>query len=114
MESLVAFFGEDRVISFFSSFCKAQWFICFFPFFSHANIPLSIKTSITFFMVVFLFPLLPALHVTPTFLNLTLAIVSEILIGLIAGLFFNDCTFYFANGRHANVFCYGLYYGKCG
>ncbi len=87
MESLVAFFGEDRVILFFLLFARLSGLFAFFPFFSHANIPLSIKTSITFFMVVFLFPLLPALHVTPTFLNLTLAILSEILIGLIAGLF---------------------------
>ncbi|MBN1839696.1 MAG: flagellar type III secretion system protein FliR [Campylobacterales bacterium] len=87
MESLVAFFGEDRVILFFLLFARLSGLFSFFPFFSHANIPLSIKTSITFFMVVFLFPLLPALHVTPTLLNLTLAIVSEILIGLIAGLF---------------------------
>ena len=87
MESLVKLFGENQVILCFLLFARLSGLFAFFPFFSHANIPLSIKTSITFFMVVFLFPLLPALHVTPTFLNLTLAIVSEILIGLIAGLF---------------------------
>ncbi|AFL67772.1 flagellar biosynthetic protein FliR [Sulfurospirillum barnesii] len=87
MESLVALFGENQVVMFFLLFARLSGLFAFFPFFSHSNIPLSIKTSITFFMVVFLFPLLPALHVSPTLLNLALAIVSELLIGLIAGLF---------------------------
>ncbi|ACZ11446.1 flagellar biosynthetic protein FliR [Sulfurospirillum deleyianum] len=87
MESLVKLFGEHHVILFFLLFARLSGVFAFFPFFSHANIPLSIKTSITFFMVVFLFPLLSPLHVTPTLLNLTLAIVSELLIGFIAGLF---------------------------
>ncbi len=87
MESLVKLFGEHQVILFFLLFARISGLFAFFPFFSHANIPLTIKTSMTFFMVIFLFPLLPALQVTPTLLNLTLAIVGELLIGFVAGLF---------------------------
>ena len=87
MEALVKLFGEQQVILCFLLFARISGLFAFFPFFSHANIPLTIKTSMTFFMVIFLFPLLPALHVTPTLLNLSLAIVGELLIGFVAGLF---------------------------
>ena len=87
MESLVKLFDEGQVILFFLLFARLSGFFGFFPFFSHANIPLSIKSSMTFFMVIFLFPLLPALQVNPTLLNLSLAIVGELLIGFVAGLF---------------------------
>lgn len=87
MESLVKLFGEGQVILFFLLFARLSGLFAFFPFYSHANIPLSIKTSMTFFMVLFLYPLLTPLHVTPTLLTLALAIVGELLIGFIAGLF---------------------------
>jgi flagellar biosynthesis protein FliR len=87
MESLVKLFGEGQVILFFLLFARLSGFFAFFPFFSHANIPLTIKSCMTFFMVVFLFPLLPALHVSPTLLNLSLAVIGELMIGFVAGLF---------------------------
>ncbi|MDY0264873.1 MAG: flagellar biosynthetic protein FliR [Sulfurospirillum cavolei] len=86
MESLIRLFGEEHVILFFLLFGRLSGLFAFFPFFSHATIPLSIKTSITFFMVIFLYPLLPPLPFVPTLLNLLLAILSELLIGLIGGL----------------------------
>ena len=78
MESLVKLFGEGQVILFFLLFARLSGLFAFFPFYSHANIPLSIKTSMTFFMVLFLYPLLTPLHVTPTLLTLALAIVGEL------------------------------------
>ncbi|WP_051906570.1 MULTISPECIES: flagellar biosynthetic protein FliR [unclassified Sulfurospirillum] len=88
VESLVKLFGEGQVILFFLLFARLSGLFAFFPFFSHSNIPLSIKSGITFFMVIFLFPLLPpALHVNATLLTLSLAIVGELLIGFVAGLF---------------------------
>lgn len=87
MESLVGLFQENQVILFFLLFARLSGMFAFFPFFSHATIPLSIKTSITLFMVFFLFPLLPPLTMMPTLLNLLLAILSELLIGLVGGLF---------------------------
>ena len=87
MESLVGLFQENQVILFFLLFARLSGMFAFFPFFSHATIPLSIKTSITLFMVFFLFPLLPPSTMMPTLLNLLLAILSELLIGLVGGLF---------------------------
>ena len=87
MESLIKMIGEDQVILFFLLYARLSGLFAFFPFFSHGNIPISLKTAITLFMVIFLFPLLPPLHVKPTLAFLALAISSELLIGFIAGLF---------------------------
>ena len=87
MESLIALIGENQVILFFLLFARLSGLFAFFPFFSHGNIPISLKTAITLFMVIFLFPLLPPLHVKPTLTFLALAICSELLIGFVAGLF---------------------------
>ncbi len=89
MESLIALFGENRVILFFLLFARLSGLFAFFPFFAHTAIPVSIRTSMTLFMVMFLYPLLPldAQQVMPTMPNLVLAVISELLVGLIAGLF---------------------------
>jgi len=87
MESLIKLFSEHQVILFLLLFARLSGLFAFFPFFSHATIPLSIKTSITLFMVIFLFPLLPPIVEVPTVINLVLAILSELLIGFIGGLF---------------------------
>ena len=87
MESLIQLFGENQVILFFLLFARLSGMFAFFPFFSHATIPISIKSAITLFMVFFLFPLIPPLDFTPNAVNLIFAILSELLIGLIGGLF---------------------------
>jgi len=86
MESLIKLFSEHQVILFLLLFARLSGLFAFFPFFSHATIPLSIKTSITLFMVIFLFPLVPPIHEVPTMINLVLAVLSELLIGFIGGL----------------------------
>lgn len=88
MESLIALIGENRVILFFLLFARMSGLFAFFPFYSHANIPIALKTAITLFMVFFLYPFVPnELHVTPNLFALALAVVSELMIGFIAGLF---------------------------
>ena len=77
MESLIALIGENQVILFFLLFARLSGLFAFFPFFSHGNIPISLKTAITLFMVIFLFPLLPPLHVKPTLTFLALAIYRD-------------------------------------
>ncbi len=87
MESLIRMVGENQVILFFLLFARISGLFAFFPFFSHANIPISLKTAITIFMVIFLYPLLPALTMPLTLSTIVLATLSELLIGFIAGLF---------------------------
>lgn len=59
MESLIGLIGHNNVILFFLLFARISGLFAFFPFFSHANIPISLKTAITMFMVIFLYPLVP-------------------------------------------------------
>ena len=87
MESLIRMVGENQVVLFFLLFARVSGLFAFFPFFSHSNIPISLKAAITIFMVVFLFPLLPALQIPLTVGTILLATLSELLIGFIAGLF---------------------------
>jgi len=87
VESLVSLIGQNNVVLFFLLFARISGLFAFFPFFSHANIPISLKTAITMFMVIFLFPLVPPLQAEVTLMFLALAVTSELLIGFIAGLF---------------------------
>ena len=87
MESLLGLIGQNNVVLFLLLFARISGLFAFFPFFSHANIPISLKTAITLFMVIFLFPLAKPIHADISLLFLAFAIASELLIGFIAGLF---------------------------
>lgn len=87
MESLIKLIAENQVVLFMLLFARISGLFAFFPFFSHMSIPVSIKTALVIFMVVFLFPLVPPLHVELSVLSISLAIVSELMIGFVAGLF---------------------------
>jgi len=89
MQSLVEFLGQNHVILFLLLFARITGLFAFFPFFSHMSIPVTIKTSFAVFMVIFLYPLatMPNIHIDmPT---VSLMIVSELFMGLVAGLILN-------------------------
>jgi len=87
MQSLVEFLREEQVILFMLLFTRISGLFAFFPFFSHMRIPMSIKTAMVFFMTIFLFPLATLPDIEFSVANLVLALVSEIMLGFIAGLF---------------------------
>ena len=84
---LVEFFGADKVITFMLLFARLSGLIVFFPFFSHNQIPLSVKTLLVFALCVVLFPLS---HTHEHAINfLIMEILSEVMLGLCAGLLLN-------------------------
>lgn len=87
MQSLIEFIGQNQVILFLLLFTRLSGLFAFFPFFSHTAIPMSIKTAMVFFMAIFLFPLATLPDIEFNVAGIFLALVSEILLGLIAGLF---------------------------
>ena len=87
MQSLVEFLREEQVILFMLLFTRLSGLFAFFPFFSHMRIPMSIKTAMVFFMTIFLFPLATLPDIEFSVVNLVLALVSEVMLGFIAGLF---------------------------
>ncbi|WP_107695968.1 flagellar biosynthetic protein FliR [Campylobacter concisus] len=84
---LVEFFGADKVITFMLLFARLSGLIVFFPFFSHNQIPLSVKTLLVFALCVVLFPLSHAHEHAINFL--IMEILSEAMLGLCAGLLLN-------------------------
>ncbi len=87
MQSLIAFIGQNQVILFLLLFTRLSGLFAFFPFFSHTKVPMSIKTAMVLFMTMFLFPLSTLPDIDFTVGAIALAVVSEIMLGLIAGLF---------------------------
>lgn len=61
--------------------------MAFFPFFSHMRIPMSIKTAMVLFLSIFLFPYATLPDIDLSVVSLVLAIISELALGFIAGLF---------------------------
>ncbi|AQW84137.1 flagellar export apparatus, flagellar biosynthetic protein FliR [Campylobacter pinnipediorum subsp. pinnipediorum] len=81
---LIEFFGPDRVITFMLLFARLSGLVVFFPFFSHNQIPISIKTLFIFLLTVVLFPLSKVHDGAINFLILD--ILSEVMLGLCSGV----------------------------
>jgi len=87
MLALVDFLQQNRVVLFMLLFARISGLLAFFPFFSHMKIPMSIKTAMVVFLTMFLFPYASAPNVAFSVDGLLLAILSELLLGFIAGTF---------------------------
>lgn len=81
---LVEFFGADKTIVFMLLFARLSGLIVFFPFYSHNQIPLSIKTLLVFVLCIVLFPISKAHENSINFL--IGEILGEVILGLSAGL----------------------------
>ena len=84
---LVEFFGADKVITFMLLFARLSGLIVFFPFFSHNQIPLSVKSLLVFAVCSVLFTVSHAHEHAINFL--IMEILSEAMLGLCAGLLLN-------------------------
>lgn len=81
---LVQFFGADRVIAFMLLFARLSGLIVFFPFYSHQQIPMSLKGALVFMLSMFLYPFA---NVTDNNINfLIIEILAELFLGLATGL----------------------------
>lgn len=81
----VNYLGDKNVATFMLLFARVSGLMVFFPFFSNSSIPMVIKSTIAFFLTMYLYPLarLDNLHLDGF---LILQILSEIIFGMIAGL----------------------------
>ncbi len=89
MQSLIEFLGQNHVILFMLLFARVSGLFAFFPFFSHLSIPVVVRTSLAIFMVFFLFPIATMPNIELNAVSVTMAVVSELFMGLIAGLILN-------------------------
>ena len=79
---LVEFFGADKTIVFMLLFARLSGLIVFFPFYSHNQVPLTVKTLLAFVLCVVLFPLSKAHENSINFL--IGEILGEVMLGLSA------------------------------
>lgn len=81
----VNYLGDKNVATFMLLFARLSGLIVFFPFFSHNGIPLVVRTTVVFFLTIYLYPLakLEVSHLDSFFI---LQLLSEVLFGMIAGL----------------------------
>ncbi|RAZ23591.1 flagellar biosynthetic protein FliR [Campylobacter hyointestinalis] len=84
----VNFLGQNNVVTFFLLFVRTGALMIFFPFFSHMQIPVVVKTALAFMLTIFLFPL-ASLSVDVTNLQIEYLILetfAELMFGLCAGV----------------------------
>ncbi len=89
MQTLIEFLNQNHVILFLFLFARVSGMFAFFPFFSHMSIPVSIKTTFALFMVMLLYPLATMPNIHLDMFSISMVIVSELFLGLVAGLILN-------------------------
>jgi len=76
----------DNAIIFLLLFTRISGIFAFFPFYSHASIPVNIKALFAFFITIFLFPNAVLDIQSFDIVTLALAAMSELFLGLIGGI----------------------------
>lgn len=81
---ILNFYNEHNVVIFVLLLTRLSALFLFFPFYSHAQIPVVIKSSLVLIFTFYFFPL--AYSNEASYNNLIFAILSEFLMGFIVGL----------------------------
>ncbi len=79
-------FTETYIVGFILLFFRFAAIFIATPIFSHKNIPMNIKATIAFFFAVVFYPSMPPLEIEINLISFIIAILSEMLFGLIIGL----------------------------
>lgn len=78
-------FSETRTVAFILLFTRFTALFMAVPIFSHMNIPISVKAAMAFFFTIFFFGAVPPLNIPTDAMSLTVAILGEMLFGLVVG-----------------------------
>ena len=79
-------FSEGRTAAFILLFVRFSSLFMAVPIFSHANIPMSLKAAMAFFFTIIFYDSLPPLQIPTDSLTMTVAILGEMLFGLVVGI----------------------------
>jgi len=97
MLSWVDVFSDTYIVGFILLFFRFAALFMATPIFSHKNIPMTIKTSMAFFFTIVFYSSMPPLAIDINVPTIVLAILSELLFGLVIGvvllLAYNVITF---------------------
>lgn len=78
-------FSEGRTVAFILLFVRFSALFMAVPIFSHTTIPMSVKGAMAFFFTILFFGAVPPLTIPLDTLSLTVAILGEMLFGLVVG-----------------------------
>jgi flagellar biosynthetic protein FliR len=87
MEQLISLIDQPTVLAFILLFARVLAFTVFMPIFNHKTVNSTIRVSIAFFLSIFLFPLVENNKVYLDDSELAIAIISELILGLVASIF---------------------------
>lgn len=79
-------FTDTYIVGFILLFFRFAALFIAVPIFSHNNIPTSIKTAIAFFFTIVFYPSMPPVTIDITVPTLIIAVLSELLFGLVIGI----------------------------
>jgi flagellar biosynthetic protein FliR len=80
------YLSDANVLQFVLLFARMSGLVAFFPFFNHMRIPMEVKTSIVLFLTIFLYPYATVAPLGINLIELTFAVVMELMLGFMAGL----------------------------
>lgn len=90
MESLVELLNQELIFSFLLLFARVLAFMVFMPIFGHTSINVTLRVALSFYMTLFLFPLVDVTSINnlndSTFI---VALISEITLGFVAAMLVN-------------------------
>ncbi|HIP02183.1 MAG TPA: flagellar type III secretion system protein FliR [Campylobacterales bacterium] len=89
MTQLADFITEDNAIIFFLLFSRISGVMAFFPFYSHTSISVMVKSALIFYLSILFFPAVTLSAVPVNISDLILMVLSEFMLGFIAGLVLN-------------------------
>ncbi len=89
MTQLADFITQDNAIVFFLLFSRIGGVMAFFPFYSHTSISVMVKSAFIFYLSILFFPAVTLSVVPVNISDLALMVLSEFMLGFIAGLVLN-------------------------
>lgn len=87
----INYLGIDNVSRFVLLFARFSGLVAFFPFFGHMKIPVVVKTAMVFIFTVIMIAYVKPPEISFNVLTLTLAILSELMLGFLSGLILYLC-----------------------
>ena len=79
----------DHIYTFLLIFIRVSTLFVFLPFYNHMSVSIQVKAAFAFYLSIVLYPIIPVVSEPPTASGFFAAIVSEVIMGLLAGLAMN-------------------------
>ena len=79
----------DHIYTFLLLFVRVSTLFVFLPFYNHMSVSVQIKGAFAFYLAIALYPVIPVAPEPPTVSAFFAAILSEVIMGLLAGLAMN-------------------------